>query len=52
VLQDITRVLDELIPNKKTKTVLEEAEWEDDNSDGTFDRELLMRCEFIRPMKL
>jgi SpoVK/Ycf46/Vps4 family AAA+-type ATPase len=38
-------ILDGLIPNKKTKTVLEEAEWEDDNIDGTFDRELMVQCE-------
>lgn len=43
-LRRITGVLDELIPNKKTKTVLEEAEWEDDNADGTFGKELIMQC--------
>jgi hypothetical protein len=48
MLQDIVKVLDDLIPTKKTKTVLEEAEWEDDNADGTFGRELLMRCECPR----
>lgn len=43
-MRRITGVLDELIPNKKTKTVLEEAEWEDDNADGTFGKELIMQC--------
>lgn len=41
--EKISSVLDGLIPNKKTKTVLEEAEWEDDNVDGTFGKELIMQ---------
>lgn len=45
-LDNIKAVLNDLIPSKKNKTVLEEAEWEDDNQDGSFDRELLTQCEF------
>lgn len=38
--------MDELLPSKKRPTVLEEAEWEDENDDGTFARELLTQCEY------
>lgn len=47
-LQRVGRVVDGLLPNKKRATVLEEAEWEDENDDGTFARELLTQCTCLR----
>ena len=43
-LEEIKKVVSGLIPSKSTRSVLEEAEWEDDNEDGTFGRELLLQC--------
>ncbi len=44
-----TKVKD-VLPVKKRPTVLEEAEWEDDD-DGSFAKEMMLQCEQLPPPK-
>lgn len=44
-LQKAKRVLNELLPPKHRLSVLEEAEFEQGDNDGSFTREILERCE-------
>lgn len=46
-LQKAKRVLNELLPPKHRLSVLEEAEFEQGDNDGSFTREILERCECL-----
>lgn len=47
-LQKAKKVLEDLLPPKHRLSVLEEAEFEQGDNDGSFTRELLERCELTR----
>lgn len=44
-LDRIKEVIGKVLPLSKKRTALEEAEWEDEGSEGALERELMMQCE-------
>lgn len=38
-------VIAKVLPVSKKRTALEEAEWEDESSEGALDRELMLQCK-------
>lgn len=41
-------VIAKVLPVSKKRTALEEAEWEDESSEGALDRELMLQCKSSR----
>ncbi len=46
--EQIKTVVHDVLPIKKRRTVLEEAEWEDED-DGTFEKEMMLQCRWPSP---
>lgn len=42
-------VIAKVLPVSKKRTALEEAEWEDEGSEGALERELMLQCELRSP---
>jgi ATPase family AAA domain-containing protein 2 len=45
-LETAKKVVAKVMPLCKKRTALEEAEWEDEGEDGSFDREMLLQCKY------
>lgn len=46
-LDKVKDAIAKVLPVNKKRTVLEEAEWEDESSEGALERELLMQCKLL-----
>lgn len=46
-LDTVTTTLEKTLPAAKKRDALEEAEWEYDDADGGWERELISQCEYI-----
>ena len=44
-LEKMKEVIGKVLPVGKKRTALEEAEWEDESSEGALDRELMLQCK-------
>lgn len=44
-LEKMKEVIAKVLPVSKKRTALEEAEWEDESSEGALDRELMLQCK-------